>query len=152
MPKQEQLDRGRDIRRYFAAHYAGKVQDIEEARSDLQERFSINTNRWKAYWKAELERLNQLHAVRREQEPSPVVPEPPQPDRPENGILTLHVPEGMPEEAKQLVNQLLARNEAMAEDLEVHKTLIKIANEQSVQYRKKNDFLKRLSKELIDQL
>jgi hypothetical protein len=157
MPRQEIIDRGREIRRYFQQKHAGKVQDVEECREDMQRRFEINNSRWGCYWRAELNRQNSIHRIRTEEAEEPaseLIPQPPQEDRPaENGEpFTLHIPPNLPDDAKLIVNALLSRTEQLQEQVEEQRLRANTNHEMYLAAHRRMGLLKRLSKELIDQL
>lgn len=158
MPRQEIIDRGRDIRRYFQQKYAGKVQDAEECREDFQRRFEINNNRWGCYWRSELNRQNAIHQAARtqeeEQSASELIPHPPQEDRPAENHepFTLHIPPDLPEGAKAVINTLLSHNEQLQEQVEEQRLRANTNQEMYLAAHRRMGLLKRLSKELIDQL
>lgn len=154
MPKMEQMERGRAIRRYFTERYAGRIQDADEAKEDLFRRFHIDQSRWRQWWRMELNRLNELHLASQEEE-RPLVQQPPQEDRPSeepSPLVTISIPPDLPVEVKTLINQLLSRGEELQEMLERERTVNRASQELWLGGQRKLGFLKKLSKDLIDQL
>lgn len=133
MPRMADIQRNHAIREFFKDKYAGRVSDLSEARDAIQQRFHIGDKQWYRL-RPQLQDMNDTFRARKGNgELVKAGPEPTQEEQPE---IVLEVPGDLPQEARQVVNVLLAENhklvnEMAIKDIELASTRTQIASMQA---------------------
>lgn len=152
MPRASDLKRAREIREYFSSKYAAVVDDPNEVKADIIQRFRLNGPRDWYRWKGELKKL--IVAAREEGGGGTLVTEPipeePQEEGP--GEDTIEIPTNLTPAAKAVVNVLLAKNQELAATIQAKELELGAQRAQIVAQQKRSTLLKKIVYDTVDAL
>lgn len=149
MPRMADIQRNHEIREFFRDNYAGRVGDPNEARDVIQRRFHINDKHW---YRLRPQFLDMIDTSRQRKGNGELVeagPEPTQEERPE---MVLEVPNNLPQEARQIVNTLLAENQKLVNEMAVKDIELASTRTQIASLQARIRTLKEISDRLLNSL
>lgn len=148
MPTMAQKLKVQEIREYFRTNYLGRITNVRDAKSDIQNRFRLDNTEWHR------RRLDFLKMMAEHKGgPIATVPDNPRPvEVPTDGTveIELTIPGNLPDEAKLAFARLMTENLRLSKDL--HKAAMSEATyvAESAKGRRRIELLKKIVGQVLD--